>query len=171
MKCIITTHRRLSRPWISGWYFQAWEAPVRRISPCNEGHLARRQKYGPRMVVSAQRAPGRSEAATAPRTCGNWRTDVSHKEAFVYTVFTGAAGMWKGMGLDYKTFLPLRLKKKKKACFGKHETCIQACHLDIYHGACLHTIKRLSLDCFQRGGRRATKGPIILNHLSPFRWR
>lgn len=110
--------QRLSRPWISGWYFQAWEAPVRRISPCNEGHLARRQKYGPRMVVSAQRAPGRSEAATAPRTCGNWRTDMSHKEAFVYTVFTGAAGIWKGMGLDYKTFLPLCKKKKNRHASG-----------------------------------------------------
>lgn len=63
------------------------------------------------MVVSAQRAPGRSEAATAPRTCDNWGTDISHKEAFVYTVFTGAAGTGKGMGLDYTTFLPLCEKK------------------------------------------------------------
>lgn len=45
------------------------------------------------------------------------------------------------------------------------------CHLDIYHGACFHTIKRLSLDCFQRGRRRATKGPIILNYSSALRWR
>lgn len=45
------------------------------------------------------------------------------------------------------------------------------CHLDIHHGACFHTIKHLSLDCFQRGRRRATKGPIIWNYSSTLRWR
>lgn len=65
-----------------------------------------------------------------------------------------------------KIFFPVL---KKRHALGNMKPGIQACHLDIYHGACLHTIKRLSRDCFRRGGRRATKGPIILNHSSPFR--
>lgn len=38
--------------------------------------------------MSAQRTPGRSEAATALRTPDNWSTNIPHKEPFVYAVFT-----------------------------------------------------------------------------------
>lgn len=56
-----------------------------------------------------------------------------------------------------KFFFPY-VKKKIRHASGNVKPGIQTCHLDIYHGACLHTFKRLSLDCFQRGEEELQKG-------------
>lgn len=168
MKCITTTHRRLSWPWVSGWYFQAGEAPVQRISPCNEGHLARRPKYGLRMVgvLTGLGVGVRQQLFWAPLTTGE---HTSHTRSHLCTQCSlGQQASEKECIQIIKLFFPY---VKNRPATGNVRPGIQACHLAIYHGACLHTIKCLSLDGFQRGRRRATKGPIIVNHSSPWRWR
>lgn len=79
-------------------------------------------------------------------------------------------GHLKRNGFGLQNFSSLMLKINRRA-MGNLNPGTHPCHLGIHHGARLRTIKRLSLDCFRRGRRRASKGPITLNYSLMFRWR
>lgn len=99
------THRRSSLPWISGWHFQAQEAPVGKfLSVMKTIWIGDKSRVWGLWKVESQPLV-LMEAATALRTgnnCGG--TDTVDKESLIWAVFTQAAGIWKGIDLDYEVF-------------------------------------------------------------------
>lgn len=105
------------------------------------------------------------------RGCLTTGAQASHTSSHLYTqCLPGQEASEKGWIWIKKHFLPY-IKKKNRHAMGNLKPGTRPRRLDLQHGACSQTTQHLSLDCFQRGRRRATKGPIILSYSSTFRWR
>lgn len=77
-------------------------------------------------------------------------------------LFTQAAGIQKGMDLDYETFFFFSSAKNRHDAGNPKPPGIPPCHLNIYRGACLHLMECPLITLWRRR-RTDIKGLILLN--------